>query len=282
MGSFLGSNMTAPSIVIQPRKRLFDIDLKSVWQYQELLYFLIWREVKVRYKQTALGVAWAIFQPLLTMGIFTVIFGRFVKVPSEGLPYPIFAFAALLPWTFFSEAITRSSTSLVGDANLIRKVYFPRLIMPLASVTSPIVDFSFSFLVLLGMMAWFGIAPGWGMLALPIFLILALLTALSIGLWLSALNVRYRDVRYTVPFLTQLWMYASPVVYPLSLVPEKWRVVYGLNPMVGVIEGFRWGLLGKESPDLRVMAISAAVVTLLLIGGLVFFRRLERTFADVI
>jgi lipopolysaccharide transport system permease protein len=243
---------------------------------------LIWRDIKVRYKQTAMGVAWAIFQPLLTMGIFTVIFGRFVKVPSEGLPYPIFAFAALLPWTFFSEAITRSSTSLVGDANLIRKVYFPRLIMPLASVTSPIVDFSFSFLVLLGMMAWFGIAPGWGMLALPIFLILALLTALSMGLWLSALNVRYRDVRYTVPFLTQLWMYASPVVYPLSLVPEKWHVVYGLNPMVGVIEGFRWALLGKESPDLRVMAISAAVVTLLLIGGLVFFRRMERTFADVI
>jgi lipopolysaccharide transport system permease protein len=274
--------MNASSVIIQPRVGLLNIDFRSLWQYQELLYFLIWREVKVRYKQTALGVAWAIFQPLLTMGIFSVIFGTFVKVPSDGLPYPVFAFAALLPWTYFSEAITRSSGSLVGDANLIRKVYFPRLIMPLAAVTSPLIDFSFAFLLLLVMMGWYAIVPTWGMIALPGFLLLALLTALAVGLWLSALNVRYRDVRHTIPFLVQVWMYASPVVYSLSLVPDQWRAIYGLNPMVGVIEGFRWALLGQENPDLSVMMVSGGMVIILLLGGLIFFGRMERTFADVI
>jgi lipopolysaccharide transport system permease protein len=274
--------MNASSVIIQPRASLLTIDLRSLWQYQELLYFLIWREVKVRYKQTALGVAWAIFQPLLTMGIFTVIFGTFVNVPSDGLPYPVFAFAALLPWTYFSEAITRSSGSLVGDANLIRKVYFPRLIMPLAAVTSPLIDFSFAFLLLLVMMGWYAIVPTWKIIALPGFLLLALLTALAVGLWLSALNVRYRDVRHTIPFLVQVWMYASPVVYSLSLVPDQWRAIYGLNPMVGVIEGFRWALLGQENPDLSVMMVSGGMVIILLLGGLIFFGRMERTFADVI
>jgi lipopolysaccharide transport system permease protein len=276
------SVMTPPSVVIQPSKSLLSLDLGAVWQYQELLYFLVWREVKVRYKQTALGIAWAMLQPLMTMMIFTVIFGAFVNIPSDGLPYPIFAYTALLPWTYFAEAISRSSVSLVSDASLIRKVYFPRLIMPLAAVVSPAVDFVLSFLLLLGMMAWFGIAPTSGVLALPLFLLLALLTALAVGLWLSALNVRYRDVRHTIPFLIQFWMYASPVAYSTSLVPERWRLLYSLNPMAGVIEGFRWALLGKESPDLGVIMAGAVAVMALLIGGLVFFKRMERTFADVI
>jgi lipopolysaccharide transport system permease protein len=272
----------APSIVVQPSAGLLELDLQALWHYQELLYFFVWREVKVRYKQTVLGIAWALLQPLLTMAIFTVIFGRFVNVPSDGLPYPLFAYAALLPWTYFSEAMARSSVSLVGDANLIRKVYFPRLTMPLAAAISPLVDFLPSFLLLLGMMAWFGTTPTWGILTLPGFLCFAFITALAVGLWLSALNVRYRDVRHTIPFLTQCWLYASPVAYPVSLVPEGWRMLYGLNPMVGVIEGFRWGLLGKESPDFGVMAVSFIVVMGLLVGGLMFFKHMEQTFADVI
>jgi lipopolysaccharide transport system permease protein len=274
--------MNVPSIIVQPHRGLFNIDFRILWYYQELFYFLIWREVKIRYKQTALGVAWAIFQPLLTMGIFTVIFGTFVKVPSDGLPYPVFAFAALLPWTYFAEALSRSSGSLVGDANLIRKVYFPRLIIPLAAVASPLVDFSWAFFLLLIMMAWYGITPTWGIVALPGFLLLALLTALAVGLWLSALNVRYRDIRHTIPFLVQIWMYASPVAYSLNIVPEGWRVVYALNPLVGVIEGFRWALLGKDIPAFGVMIVSMSVVVLLLLGGMVFFQRMERTFADII
>jgi lipopolysaccharide transport system permease protein len=274
--------MNVPSIIVQPHRGLFNIDFRILWYYQELFYFLIWREVKIRYKQTALGVAWAIFQPLLTMGIFTAIFGTFVKVPSDGLPYPVFAFAALLPWTYFAEALSRSSGSLVGDANLIRKVYFPRLIIPLAAVASPLVDFSWAFFLLLIMMAWYEITPTWGIVALPGFLLLALLTALAVGLWLSALNVRYRDIRHTIPFLVQIWMYASPVAYSLNLVPEGWRVVYALNPLVGVIEGFRWALLGKDIPAFGVMIVSMSVVVLLLLGGMVFFQRMERTFADII
>jgi lipopolysaccharide transport system permease protein len=218
----------------------------------------------------------------MNMVIFTVVFGNFAKIPSEGVPYPVFAYAALLPWTYFSEAIARSGTSLVGDANLIRKVYFPRLLVPLAAVVAPLVDFIFSFLLLLGMMVWFGIAPSKGALLLPLFLLLALTTALSVSLWLSALNVRYRDVRYTIPFLIQFWMYASPVVYPVSLVPEKWRLLYSLNPLVGVIEGFRWGLLGKENPDLEAITVSVVIVIALLVGGIVFFKQQEPTFADVV
>jgi lipopolysaccharide transport system permease protein len=203
-------------------------------------------------------------------------------MPSDGLPFPLFAYAALLPWTYFSEAMSRSSVSLVGDAQLIRKVYFPRLIMPLSAVASPAVDFGLAFVLLLGMMTWYGVNPTWGIVLLPAFLLLALITALAVGLWLSALNVRYRDVRHTIPFLTQCWMYASPVVYPVSIVPEGWRTLYAINPMVGVIEGFRWGLLGNESPDVGVIAVSAMVIVGLLIGGLIFFKRMEQTFADVI
>jgi lipopolysaccharide transport system permease protein len=211
-----------------------------------------------------------------------VVFGSFAQIPSDGLPYPIFTFAALLPWNFFAQAIGRSGISLVGSANLISKIYFPRLIIPLSAAVAPLVDLAFAFVILLGMMAWFGVAPTWGMLALPLFLLLALVTALAAGLWLSALNVRYRDIGYTIPFLIQIWMYASPVAYPVSIVPERWRLLYSLNPMVGVIEGFRWALLGTGSPDIGVMVVSAVVVMMLLLSGLVYFRIAERTFADVV
>jgi lipopolysaccharide transport system permease protein len=280
--SSLVGAVTKPTLVIEPRKGLFHVDLKAVWEYRELLYFLIWRDVKVRYKQTVIGAAWAILQPFMTMVIFTVIFGNLAKIPSDGFPYPIFAFTALLPWNYFASALTRCAGSVVGDAQLISKVYFPRLIIPLASAVTPIVDFFWSFLVLAGMIVWFGVAPTLRVLALPLFLLLALVTALAVGLWLSALNVRYRDVGYTIPFLIHIWMFASPVAYPVSLVPEKWRLLYSFNPMAGVIEGFRWALLGKEGPDFAVMAVSAVVVTALLLGGLVFFKQMERTFADVV
>jgi len=277
-----GRERYASVITIKPSHGWGLPSLRELAEYWELLYFLVWRDVKVRYKQTFIGVAWAILQPVMTMMIFTVIFGNFAKLPSDGLPYPIFAFTALLPWNYFSQAISRSGLSLVGDSSLIRKVYFPRLIIPLASVAAPLVDFFVSFLVLLIMMAWFGIAPSWGLLFLPLFLLLALMTALAVGLWLSPLNVRYRDVGHTIPFLLQFWMYASPVAYSISLIPEKWRLLYSLNPMAGVIEGFRWALLGKESPAFAVMALSAVMVAALLLGGIVFFKRTERTFADII
>jgi homopolymeric O-antigen transport system permease protein len=273
---------TSPTVRIQPRRGLFNLDLAAIWEFRELLYFLVWRNVKVRYKQTIIGSAWAIIQPLTTMIIFTLIFGHFAKIPSDGLPYSIFAYTALLPWNYFSQAVTRSSDSLVSNTNLVRKVYFPRLIILVAEVTSPLVDFFISFLALVVMMVWFGIVPGRTVLALPLFLLLALTTALAMGLWLSALNARYRDVGHTVPFLIQIWMYASPVAYPVSLIPERWRLLYSLNPMVGVIEGFRWTLLGKEAPAFGVIAMSATVVVALLFGGIIFFKRMEHTFADVI
>ncbi len=274
--------LTEPVVVVEPKKGLFHLDLQAVWKYRELLYFLIWRDLKVRYKQTVIGAGWAIIQPLMTMVIFTLVFGKFAKVPSDGLPYPIFAYTALLPWIYFSQAISRSSTSVVGGANLIRKIYFPRLIIPISAAVAPLVDFAIAFVILLGMMVWFGTAPNWGVLALPLFLLLALVTSLAVTFWLSALNVVYRDVSYIIPFLTQIWMFASPVAYPVSLVPEKWRLLYSLNPMVGVIEGFRWALLGKESPDFGVMVLSTAVVLVIFISGIVYFKHMERTFADII
>jgi lipopolysaccharide transport system permease protein len=270
-------------LVIQPVTGLFDLDLREIWQYWELLYFLVWREVKVRYKQTVIGASWAIIQPLMTMVIFTIVFGRFAKIPSDGLPYPVFAYTALLPWTFFAQALTRSGASLVGNANLVTKVYFPRLIIPLAATLAPIVDFLVSFLVLIGMMIWYGITPTWGgLMALPFFMVLTIMIALAVSLWLSPLNVRYRDVGHILPFLSQFWMYASPVAYPVSLVPEKWQFLYSLNPMVGVIEGFRWVLLGKESPNFMAMVVSMIVVLALLLGGIIFFKKMEGTFADVV
>ncbi len=275
------SSQSRTVVEVYPKDGLFQLDLLEIWHYRELLYFLVWREVKVRYKQTALGIAWVVLQPLLTMLIFTVVFGNFAKIPSEGVAYPIFAYVALLPWLYFADSISRSGMSVVSDTHLVRKVYFPRLIMPLASVMTPAVDFCLSFVLLVCFMAWYNITPTWGIIFLPFFLLLASLTALSVGLWLSALNVRYRDVRHTIPFLVQIWLYASPVAYPVSIVPERWRIVFDLNPMVGVIEGFRWALLGKASPDLHVIAICVVEVLILLTGGLLFFKRMESTFADV-
>ena len=274
--------VSLPTSVIESKSGLGGLDLGAIWDYRELLYILIWRDVKVRYKQTVIGAGWAIFQPVMTMAIFTVVFGSFVKIPSDGLPYAVFAYTALVPWAYFSQALSRSGTSLVGNANLITKVYFPRLLIPLTSVMAPAVDFLFAFLVLLGLIVWFGIVPTWGLLALPLFFLLAMITALAIGLWLSPLNARYRDVGHGIPFLIQLWMFASPVVYPVSLVPESWRLLYSLNPMAGVIEGFRWALLGKGSPDFTLMLVSAVVVFVLLAGGIVFFKRMERTLTDII
>jgi lipopolysaccharide transport system permease protein len=276
------SIFATPFVEIKPSKGLFQLDLRAVWQYRELLYFLVWRDLKVRYKQAAIGIGWVILQPLVTMLIFTVVFAKFAKVPSDGIPYPIFAYTALLPWTYFAQALSRSGPSVVGDAGLISKIYFPRLIIPLAAVITPAVDVVFSSVILLGMMVWFGMVPTWGVLALPLFLLLAPMTALAVALWLAPLHVRYRDVGHALPFLIQIWMYASPVAYPVSLVPERWRLLYSLNPMAGVIEGFRWALLGKASPDFILMSVSSAFVLLLLLGGIVFFKHMEKTFADVI
>jgi|SRR5215472_2855976 len=276
------SEFRPPTVVIQAQRGVGHLDLAALWEYRELLYFLVWRDLKVRYKQTLIGAGWAIFQPVMTMVIFTVVFGNLAKIPSDGLPYAVFAYAALLPWTYFSQALTGSGLCLVNSAHLITKVYFPRLIMLLAAVITPAVDFLLSFVLVLGLVAWFGIAPTWGLLALPLFFLLAMGTALAVGLWLSPLNVRYRDVGYTIPFLTQFWLFASPVAYPVSLVPESWRLLYSLNPMVGVIEGFRWALLGKENPNFMVMLVSTAVILVLLVGGIIFFKQMERTFADVI
>ena len=271
-----------PVVLIQPRRGWLSFDLGGVYRYRELLYFLVWRDVLVRYKQAAIGVAWVVLQPLLTMVVFTVIFGQFAKLPSDGLPYPIFSFTALLPWNYFAQAISRSGISLVSNANLISKIYFPRLIVPISGALGPLVDFAISFVILLGMMVWYGIAPTWGVLALPFFTLLAVVTAVAVSLYLSALNVKYRDVGHAIPFLVQFWMYASPVVYSVNIIPQKWRLLYSLNPMVGVIEGFRCALLGKERPDFAVMAVGVVVASVLLLGGLIYFKRTERFFADII
>jgi len=271
-----------PVIVIRPSHGWVSLRLRDLWEYRELLYFLVWRDVKVRYKQTVLGAAWAILQPFLTMIVFSIFFGRLAKVPSEGIPYPVFAYTALLPWQLFAHALTESGTSLVANQQLITKVYFPRLVIPISAVLAGLVDFAIAFVVLLGMMFYYGIVPTAATLTLPLFLLLAIATALAVGLWLSALNVQYRDVRYTIPFLTQFWLFATPIAYSSSLVPESWRTLYGLNPMVGVVEGFRWALLGKAGGTGPMVIVSALAVSILLVGGLVYFRRMEKTFADVV
>jgi lipopolysaccharide transport system permease protein len=267
---------------IEPVRGWANLKLKELWDYRELLYFLIWRDVKVRYKQAALGAAWAILQPLLTMLIFSVIFGRFAKVPSDGIPYPLFAFVALVPWNFFAASLSQSSNSVVGSANLISKVYFPRLAIPMASVLAGLVDFGVSFLVLLGMMAYYKRIPTVHILWLPLFLLLELCASMGVGFWLSAMNVKYRDVRYVVPFLVQFWMYASPIIYPTSMLPARYRTLYALNPMVGVVDGFRWALLGSQTAPGPVIAVSAAATILFLLGGALYFRRMEAQFADVV
>lgn len=280
MGLQVQKTQTSP-LVMKPASGWVSLDFHALWEYRELLYFLTWRDIKVRYKQTVLGAAWAIIQPLTVMVVFSIFFGLLAKIPSDGLPYPIFAFSALLPWQLFAHALTESSHSLIANEKLITKIYFPRLIIPLSAVLAGLVDFAFAFIVLLGMMVFYGIVPH-NLWILPFFVLLALLAALGVGLWLSALNVQYRDVRYTIPFLTQVWFFISPVAYPTSLVPESWRFLYSLNPMVGVVEGFRWVLLGKAQSPRPLLLVSVAVVTLLLMSGLYYFRRMEKTFADVI
>lgn len=279
-----GTNAPAINvIIIRPSRGWVSLKLRELWEYRELFYFLTWRDIKVRYKQTALGAAWAIIQPLLTMVVFSLFFGKLAKVPSDGIPYPIFSFAALVPWTFFSNGLSQSSNSLVTSANLISKVYFPRLVIPISGVLGGLPDLFLSFFVLIGMMFFYGIYPtAVSLLWLPLFLLLALATALGVGLWFSALNVEYRDVRYTIPFLTQLWLFATPIAYPSSLLSEPWRTLYGLNPMVGVVEGFRWALLGTDTAPGPIIIVSSLASLAILIGGAFYFRRMEKTFADVV
>jgi len=256
---------------------------KDLWRYRELFYFLAWRDILVRYKQTAIGIAWALIRPFLTMIVFTVVFGTVAKLPSEGVPYPILVFAALLPWQFFANSLSECSTSLIANSNLISKVYFPRLIVPTSAVVVSFVDFMISGIILLGLMAWYNFVPSWRMLTLPVFILVAFAAALGAGLWLAALNVQYRDFRFIVPFIVQFGLYISPVGFSSSVIPEKWRLLYSLNPMVGVIDGFRWAILGGGAQlDLPGFILSLGLVSLLLISGIWYFRKMERTFADVI
>jgi len=271
-----------PTLVIQPSKGWVAIRLGELWQYRELLYFLTWRDVKIRYKQTVLGASWALLQPLLTMLIFTLIFGRVAKIPTGGVPYPLFALVGLAPWTFFAYGLSQSSNSLVASANMLKKVYFPRLAIPLSSVCSGAVDFGIVLGLLAAMMAWYRVPLNPTMLWIPAFVLLAFVASFGVGLWLSALNVQYRDVRYVVPFLLQFWMYATPIAYPMSALHEPWRTLLALNPMTGVVEGFRWALLGSARSSGPLVAISMVVALVVLVTGAFYFRRMERTFADVV
>lgn len=270
-----------PVTIIRPLKGWMPVDLKELWAYHELIYTFAARDIKVRYKQTALGATWAIIQPLFTMVVFTIFFGGLAKIPSEGIPYPIFSYSALLPWTLFAEGITRSTSSMITNANIMTKVFFPRMILPMSGTLSPVVDFAVAFVILIGMIFYYGFVPTTNIIWLPAFILLALASSLGVGLWLSALNVQYRDFQYTVPFIIQIWLYASPVVYPSSLVPEKYRLIYGLNPMAGVIEGFRWSLLGTEPPSSMIF-VSILMVVVILISGAYYFKRMEKIFADVV
>lgn len=281
-----GTNATArpqrAHLRIQPSHGWRALDLRELWRYRDLVYFLAWRDVKVRYKQTALGVAWALLQPLVAMGIFTLFFGVLIKVPSDGLPYALFAYTGLLPWTYFANAASNASGSLVANTNLVSKVYFPRLAIPLSSVLAGLIDLAVGLGLFLLLLVAFGVTPTPNLVWVPAFVALTMLTALSVGVWLSALDVEYRDVRYAIPFLIQVWMFATPVVYPASVVPEQYRALYGLNPMAGVVEGFRWALLGQRDAPGPLLAVSVGVMVLTLVSGLFYFRRMERTFADVI
>lgn len=273
-----------PKVVLRATSGWQAVNFRELWHYRELLWFLAVRDIKVRYKQTALGAAWAIIQPVFTMIIFTVFFGKLggFEKQAPGIPYAVLTFAALLPWQLFANALGNAGNSLVNGQNLITKVYFPRLVIPLSSVLTGVVDFAIAFLVLVALMAWYGLAPSLAVLALPAFVLLAILTSLAVGLWLSALNVEYRDVRYTIPFLTQFWLFATPVAYPIAIVPEQYRTLYALNPMVGVVEGFRWSLLSRGDAPGLTFAVSTAVTIVLFIGGLFYFRRMEKTFADLV
>ena len=256
--------------------------LRELWEYRELLYFFAWRDIKVRYKQTVMGALWAIIQPFFTMVIFSLFFGRLANIPSDGVPYPVFSFTALVPWTFFANALAQASNSLVANANMIKKIYFPRLALPIATVLAGVIDFAVAFIVLLGIMLFYGLVPTANAIWLPFFALLALITSLGVSLWLAAMNVQFRDVRYTIPFLTQVWLFMTPIAYPSSLLPEPWRTLYGLNPMAGVVEGFRWALLGTSAAPGQMIIVSTLVALILLIGGAFYFRRMEESFADVL
>jgi len=269
-----------PELVIRPARGWAPLNLRDLWRYRELIFFLTWRDISVRYKQTILGAAWAIIQPFFTMLVFSVFFGRLGNIPSDGLPYPIFTFCALLPWQLFAYSLSESGNSLVANQNLITKVYFPRVVIPLSATLAGLLDFVIAFVVLLGMMVFYGIHPTAAVWTLPLFVLLALVTALGAGLWLSALNVEYRDVRYTIPFLTQFWLFLTPIAYPSSIVPEAWRTLYGVNPMVGVVEGFRWALLGSGNAPGPMVFVSTLAALALFVSGLFYFRRMEKTFAD--
>lgn len=271
-----------PVVEIKPSHGWIALNLRELWNYRELLFFLTWRDIKVRYKQTVLGALWAIIQPFFTMVVFSLFFGQLAKVPSDDIPYPIFSYTALVPWNYFAYALTESANSVVGSANMIKKIYFPRLVVPLASVLGGVADFTVSFTVLLGMMLYYGIAPTINIIWLPFLLLLGLVTALGVGLWLSAMNVQFRDVRYTLPFLTQFWLFITPIAYPSSLLDQPWRTLYGLNPMAGVVEGFRWALLGADTAPGAMILLSSIVAVTLLLSGAYYFRRLEKTFADVV
>ncbi len=283
--------MTEPSITaqqdeeiifIKPTKGWGSLNLRELWLYRELIYFLTWRDLKVRYKQTVLGAGWAILQPVLSMIVFSIFFGSLLNVPSEGVPYPIFSYAALLPWGVFAKALNDTGRSLVSNRAMLTKIYFPRMVIPLASVFSSLADFLIAFIVMLGLMLYYRIAPTSNIWTLPLFLLLAVITALGVGLWLSAMNVLYRDIGYMIPYITQLWFYLTPIVYSSSEVPEEWRFFYALNPMVGVVEGFRWALLGTaDAPD-PMIAVSATISVVIFISGMFYFRRMERTFADMV
>jgi len=269
-------------LILKPTRGWGRLNLGEIWKYRELTYFLTWRDLKVRYKQTVLGASWAVLQPFLTMVVFSVFFGSLLNVPSEGVPYPIFSYTALLPWGVFAKALNDAGRSLVANRSMITKIYFPRMVIPLASEISGLVDFAIAFVVLLVMMWYFKIPPTTNIWTLPFFLLLAMVTALGVGLWLSALNVLYRDIGYIIPFLTQLWFYLTPIVYPASQVPEQWQTLYALNPMVGVVEGFRWALLGTSTTPGPMVAVSSVVAFLMLVSGMFYFRRMERTFADTV
>ena len=256
--------------------------LRELWEYRELLFFFAWRDIKVRYRQTVMGALWAIIQPFFTMVIFSLFFGRLANVPSDGLPYPVFSFTALVPWTFFANALAQASNSLVINANMVKKIYFPRLALPIATVLAGVVDFALAFLVLLGIMLYYGLVPTVNIIWLPFFTLLALVTSLGVSLWLAAMNVQFRDVHYTIPFLTQAWLFVTPIAYPSSLLPEPWRTVYGLNPMAGVVEGFRWALLGTDTAPGRMIMVSVLVAVILFVSGAFYFRRMEQSFADVL
>jgi len=257
-------------------------NFRELWEYRELVFFFAWRDIRVRYRQTVMGVLWAIIQPIFTMVIFSLFFGRLANIPSDGLPYPVFSFAALVPWTFFANALTQASNSLVVNGNMLKKIYFPRLALPIATVLAGVIDFALAFIVLLGIMLFYGLVPTINIIWLPLFALLALVTSIGVSLWLAAMNVQFRDVRYTIPFLTQAWLFVTPIAYPSTLLPAPWRIVYGLNPMTGVVEGFRWALLGTDTAPGLMTIVSSAVALVLLVSGAFYFRRMEQTFADVV